>query len=186
MSIVEIKMAFSSFADINFVHVGVVALLIFVGIYFLMSIKAKMQGQKLNASKLVGVIALAIYLTFLRGGTILGRVPGEDYQMKYTPFWSYIHLLEEKNYNLLRQMISNVLVFIPWPILFAHVFPAMRRFRWAVGSAFVFSACIEVTQLVFKLGLFEFDDMFHNTLGAVIGYSILKLYKMHKQKGIEE
>ena len=96
MSIVEIKMAFSSFDDINFVHVGVVTLLIFVGIYSLMNMKAKKQGYKFTTSKLAGVITFAVYVAFLVGGTILDCVLGEDYQMKYTPFWSYIHLLEEK------------------------------------------------------------------------------------------
>ena len=35
--------------------------------------------------------------------------------------------------------------------------------------AVLFSASIEIIQLVTKCGLFEFDDIFHNTLGAVAG-----------------
>jgi len=36
---------------------------------------------------------------------------------------------------------------------------------------------IEVIQLVFKLGLFEFDDVFHNVLGAVIGYGLWRVWR---------
>ena len=37
---------------------------------------------------------------------------------------------------------------------------------------FVFSSVIELSQLVLKRGLCEFDDVFHNTLGCVIGYGV--------------
>jgi glycopeptide antibiotics resistance protein len=37
---------------------------------------------------------------------------------------------------------------------------------------FFISLTIEILQLVMKRGLFEFDDMFHNTLGVAIGYWI--------------
>lgn len=46
------------------------------------------------------------------------------------------------------------------------------RFVTALGSGLLISVCIEVVQLVFHRGLFEFDDMFHNTLGTLIGIGI--------------
>lgn len=36
------------------------------------------------------------------------------------------------------------------------------------------SMSIEVIQLVFRLGLFEWDDMIHNTLGCVLGTVIIE------------
>lgn len=186
MSIVEIKITLKSFLSFNFVHAGVIALVIFSILCFILKKREEQVGQVISKKDVVIVFIQSIYIAMLIGGTLLDRPIELEHQMELTPFWSYRECFKDGNLALLVQMIFNVLVFIPCPILFAHVFPALRRFRWAVGSAFVFSACIEVTQLVFKLGLFEFDDMFHNTLGAVIGYSILKLYKMHKQKGIEE
>jgi glycopeptide antibiotics resistance protein len=50
-----------------------------------------------------------------------------------------------------------------------------RKIRMVALSAFGISFSIEVIQLVFKMGLFEFDDMFHNVLGAVIGYGLWKV-----------
>ena len=46
-----------------------------------------------------------------------------------------------------------------------------HRHSWitALITGLLMSICIEVIQLVFHRGLFEFDDMIHNTLGAVIG-----------------
>ena len=37
---------------------------------------------------------------------------------------------------------------------------------------FIFSSVIELSQLLLKRGLCEFDDVFHNTLGCVIGYGV--------------
>ncbi len=186
MSIIEIKMALESFFEIRFTYVSEIALLVLGGIYLFFRMKMIRQGQKCKKSKMVCAIALAIYVALLIGGTVFNRTPNGDYQIELIPFWSYIQVFRERNLNLLRQMISNVLVFIPWPILFATVFPVMQKFRLAVGSAFLFSAIVEITQLVLRIGLFEFDDMFHNVLGAVIGYGIWMFYRRHNKKGVEE
>jgi glycopeptide antibiotics resistance protein len=37
---------------------------------------------------------------------------------------------------------------------------------------FLTSFTIELLQLILKRGLFEFDDMFHNTIGVGIGYGV--------------
>jgi glycopeptide antibiotics resistance protein len=108
---------------------------------------------------------------------MLNRSAGVVGDIEMLPFWSYRQYFLEKNTALLGQMIFTVFAFIPWPILFAQVFPKMKKFLWGVGSAFLFSVFVEITQLVFKLGMFEFDDMFHNTLGALIGYAILTLVR---------
>ncbi len=42
-----------------------------------------------------------------------------------------------------------------------------------IGS--LLSTVIEVIQLFFHRGLFEFDDIFHNTLGTVIGIGVFVL-----------
>ena len=36
----------------------------------------------------------------------------------------------------------------------------------------MFSLSIELCQLVFHMGLFEFDDIINNTIGAILGFII--------------
>lgn len=115
---------------------------------------------------------LIIYLMFLLSLTLLNRSVGDEYRMELTPFWSYREVFFEDNKALIGQMVCNILVFVPWSILFALKFPFMRKIHWSVGSALFFSLFIEVVQLVSKCGLFEYDDVFHNTTGAIIGYVI--------------
>lgn len=45
------------------------------------------------------------------------------------------------------------------------------------------SVSIELTQYFTGRGLFEFDDIFHNTLGAVIGYIIMKKITCSNRQG---
>ena len=61
-----------------------------------------------------------------------------------------------------------------------EIFKVMRRLRFVAASAAGVSFVIEVVQLVFKLGLFEFDDIFHNTLGAVIGFVMWRAIRRRK------
>lgn len=53
-----------------------------------------------------------------------------------------------------------------------------KRYLWPVVlTAELFSEAIEITQLVTKCGLFGSDDIFHNTLGAVVGSMIVNVYR---------
>ncbi len=61
-----------------------------------------------------------------------------------------------------------------------EIFKVMRRLRFVAASAAGVSFVIEVVQFVFKLGLFEFDDIFHNTLGAVIGFVMWRVIRRRK------
>ena len=40
---------------------------------------------------------------------------------------------------------------------------------------FFLSLCIEVTQLVFKVGSFDVDDLLLNTIGGILGFLCYKL-----------
>ena len=174
-----------SFVDTYFdFHYGVgfaIGLVIFCGYMFLLR-RNKSQGQSVSKKEILCGLALSIYLIFLLGGTLLNREVGNEYLIEWVPFWSYGDLYFEWNKSLAIQIVYNVLVFIPWGILAPETFLKMRSIRWVIGSAVLFSFLIEVAQLIFKLGLFEFDDVFHNTLGAMIGYAIWRVLALWRNR----
>ena len=53
------------------------------------------------------------------------------------------------------------------------VLPLMRKKKVHPWQAFLagscVSACIEISQLIFLRGLFEWDDMIHNAFGCMVG-----------------
>lgn len=81
--------------------------------------------------------------------------------------------------SLLAEIVLNVLLFVPLGALLPFAWPArLRGLRGAVSVAAVgagASLAIELSQLLFHLGLFEFDDVLNNTLGAVAGYATYSL-----------
>ena len=111
--------------------------------------------------------------------TILFRNVREKSVMKLIPFWSYVKSislsngLKIVNGPLLKQIVLNILLYIPMGYLLPFVWPGLHGrsiISWKVVLiGFICSAATEVSQLVFRIGLFEFDDMIHNTLGCVIG-----------------
>ena len=66
-----------------------------------------------------------------------------------------------------EQILTNVIMFVPVGVL------AGRIWRWkGLWVAAGLSVGIEILQLVTSRGLCEFDDVFHNMVGAIIGVGI--------------
>ncbi|MCI6888214.1 MAG: VanZ family protein [Lachnospiraceae bacterium] len=83
-------------------------------------------------------------------------------------FYHYRQQLGMKAFLL--NVVGNVAAFIPCGFFLPIVSRRSRRWYNAVLICFGFSLCIEVTQLVFKVGSFDVDDLLLNTGGGVIGY----------------
>lgn len=102
------------------------------------------------------------------------------------PLWSWKKIILCHDWNLLKEDLLNCVLLLPAGILLPIV--RNRKVKWS--DAFIFgvfiSAVIEICQLIFKRGLFEWDDMIHNGLGCMVGCVIanclLVKWKVHKCK----
>ena len=63
-----------------------------------------------------------------------------------------------------NQILTNVIMFAPIGVLTGHLWK-WRGLLFAAGLSIV----IELLQLITVRGLCEFDDVFHNMIGAAIG-----------------
>lgn len=164
-------------------HYGVgfaIGLIIFC-VYVIVLIRRKRsRGQSVSRKEILCGLALSVYLVLLLGGTILNRNVKKNFRLEIMPFWSYYDVIVKKNTALVSQMIGNVLVFIPFGILLPEVWKRTRNIRCLILIVASVSLCLELGQLIFKLGLFEFDDVFHNTLGAVLGYGLWRMFLFKK------
>lgn len=113
---------------------------------------------------------LAAYVVFILMETIIGRKPGIA-RAEFIPFWSYSHP------ELRMEIILNYILFVPLGFLLHLCFGEKRKHGcvWIAKVGFLLSASIEISQLVFRIGLFEFDDMIGNTIGCLIGAVIGKM-----------
>lgn len=106
-----------------------------------------------------------LYLALLLFFTILNRTPSVERSIIITPFWSYGQFYRRA---IRHEVLLNIFLFIPFGFLLPWA--TKLSFKKTLLIGFVFSTLIEATQYIFYLGLCEFDDVFHNTLGTAIGY----------------
>ena len=120
---------------------------------------------------------LIAYMFLVLAYTVLKRGPGEELSYGMEPFWSYKAIFAGgfspvSRKTLFIQILGNIAMFIPIGYL------SGRLFGWkGILLGLGFSALIELMQMLTRRGLFEFDDIIHNTAGAVIGFGIWMLVR---------
>ncbi len=72
-------------------------------------------------------------------------------------------------------LAGNVIGFMPFGFILPIVSRRGRRFYNTFMLGFALSLCIETTQLVFKVGSFDVDDLLLNTIGGILGYVVYRL-----------
>ena len=121
------------------------------------------------------LVLLAVYCLDVIAITLLGRassaaaktahIPGNSLLWVWSVGWEY-----SAKYTA-RQIIGNVILFIPAGMLF----PTMhsdRPWKAALTGAGALSLLIETAQYLSHLGTFETDDLIFNIWGALIGAGI--------------
>ena len=119
------------------------------------------------------IAGASIHIVIVLYITLIDRIPSERRHM-LTPFWEIRNVIvgTERSFYI-GQIIGNLLMLFPTGFLLPAIFKC-KRLRWyhaAVASMF-FSIFIEITQYITGRGLMEFDDVFNNTVGCLIGYAV--------------
>lgn len=126
-----------------------------------------LKGWRKGLRYTIGLLCLG-YVGLLYCSTLIFRPTMSERHYDFTPFWSYNHP------DLIPENIMNVIVFIPIGLLAGLAFPSLK-WRQVILIGFLISMLIETLQYCFMKGFSEFDDVFHNTVGAAIGYGMYKM-----------
>lgn len=123
----------------------------------------------------VSTVLLAAFMYVVIASTLLTRSSGERI-IKYIPFWSWYEVITKGNVRLFKQIVLNCILLLPMgmllPLAAGKQISAWKGFL----LGFAFSALIETSQLVFRLGWFEWDDMLHNGLGCMLGCVVMNRF----------
>ena len=87
-------------------------------------------------------------------------------------FWQYRE--QVGFFAMFTNLFGNVIIFIP----FGFFLPMGSRQRSFIATAyysFVLSLCVEVFQLITKVGSFDVDDLLLNTIGGICGYILFAI-----------
>ncbi len=139
--------------------------------------KKIMKGKKrLSIGKLVLLMIFLVYLAVVFGA-VFGSRAGGFWQTKIhlQPFSSYREAWYTFSVKAWRNLILNILMFLPMGVLLPLVFQKCRKFWVTYLAGFGISVLIEFVQFVTRRGVVEFDDVFNNTLGTMIGYGFFAI-----------
>ena len=115
--------------------------------------------KKLSLGLLIG------YAFLILAETVLIRKPFSGQHFNPELFWSWRAWKVQQS-----QILTNVIMFAPVGVLVGWIW------RWrGLWIAAGLSVGIEILQLVTSRGLCEFDDVFHNMIGAAIGVGVVML-----------
>lgn len=118
-------------------------------------------------------LLLIEYVLLVYCSTVFFRNTGK-LQYDFTPLWSYFSYFRGEDDRLLAENIMNVVVFMPVGLLLSFTIKKTSYVRVAIIGACI-SIGIELLQLIFKKGFSELDDVMHNTLGCMLGYSLFRM-----------
>lgn len=111
-------------------------------------------------------LLLIEYIFLLFCSTVIFRTTGETRQYDFHPFWSY------SRPELLVENIMNVVVFIPVGMILSSLLRVKGSWLIVTVIGCSISISIEAMQFFFHRGFAETDDVMHNTLGCILGYSL--------------
>lgn len=124
--------------------------------------------KKIKKTQAVSIFGLLVFLGIVFGSTVFTREPTVR-RYELVPFWSGREVIASHDWQLLQENLLNCILLFPMGMLLPLAFDRRVRVRNSFIAGFAVSAVIELCQLVFMRGLFEWDDMIHNGLGCMAG-----------------
>jgi glycopeptide antibiotics resistance protein len=146
----------------------------------------------MSVSRVLFILYIILLAYFLFFSERYGRTMGSD-QYRYNlvlfkevkRFIEYRRLLGFESFVV--NIFGNVLAFAPFGFVLPIISVDNRKLLNITLLSFEFSLTIELIQLIFKVGIFDVDDIFMNTVGGILGgicflicYKILKSIKKLK------
>lgn len=156
-------------------HYGIafsIGMIMFIFSTVILYLMRKKQKNAICRKDVAVLLLFSVYMTFLLGVTLFNRYPEESYRMELQPLWSYIETISNGNYPLGWQIFYNIVAFVPLGVFLPLLSCRIRSLRNILICGVLLSAAIECSQLIFRCGLCELDDVLDNAIGAVIGYAV--------------
>ena len=129
--------------------------------------------------KILFILYMAFIVYFLLFSDLYGRTgPADEYHYNLVlfreirRFWVYREQLG--SFAVFSNLFGNVLIFMPFGF-FLPMASRYRSFAAAVLYSFSLSLGVETFQLLTRVGSFDVDDLFLNTIGGAAGYIIFTI-----------
>ncbi len=165
---------------------GILAVVLVTSFLVIRHFHAKRNGKehrKINIKRLLWWLVFLCYIFVVAGATMFSRGSNYEYDMIPPLFYSYKNAWNNWSITEWRNIILNICMFVPFGLLLPMGLKWFRKCYRTYAAGFLFSLFIELSQMIFKIGIFEPDDLLDNTLGAIIGFGLfLVLFKLYAKE----
>lgn len=158
-----------------------VSIELIIFIFWLMCRKEEKPGK----FRMACLCFMVLYLVFAFLITTLSRKPLETRKYELIPLRS-LYLIFRGRRSKLRDVFYNYCLLMPLGLLVPPVLDYKCGWKDILLLSGMYTLAVESTQLIFKLGFFEIDDLLHNCLGALIGYGHVCLFLKVKERALKK
>ncbi|MCU1806421.1 VanZ family protein [Cytobacillus firmus] len=185
MDIISILSGIAPFALFALIAIFI-AIFVSVPIY---SICKKRNGKRtLTKGKLTVSFLILGWFIVVMGLTTFSRAANYEGFFNFRLFSGYVSAWHNWSLKEFQLIIFNMLLFVPLGFLLPLLGKSMRRFMPVSLISLAVTIGIEVLQLLSRRGIFELDDILHNTVGSISGYFLVMAflaYLERKQKALK-
>lgn len=159
-----------------------VVLIIFICIFlFSLLVQNSLNNREHRLLRSASIAFVLDYIVLLFAMLVLSRKPSGEYKYILIPFRSYLNMISNSNTGKEWRFLAlfNVMLFIPFGFLLTferytknrnkkYIYQKKTYFEILIYG-FTLSLVLELLQLILQSGVFEVDDLIHNSCGTIIG-----------------
>lgn len=145
--------------------------------YFIVYKKMMKGERRIRPLNVLWAGVFFCYLAVMLSATLLDRVSGWSDTRMMPLFYSYREAWYSFSGAEWRNIVLNILLFVPFGFLLPLGIRFFRRFWVTYLTGLAVTVLIESTQLILAGGGAEADDILNNFLGTMIGYGIYVLFR---------
>ena len=161
----------SQMGGMSFAFLALLILAAFFGVYAFISFVIK-NFRDCNKTALVMFL---LYLLMVSYFTVFSR-RGKAQTDILLSFDSIREAMNRHSLAPLQHLWLNIVMFVPIGALFAAIHPSLARFSAVLPLGMLLTTIIETTQLLMQNGQCDLEDLVANTVGALLGLLVFRMY----------
>ncbi|WP_154889630.1 VanZ family protein [Longibaculum muris] len=156
----------------------ILGICVFYGFYCFIQKYVFKKSIQIKKKKFIINILLIGYIIVVLLVTLAGRARVIQYGISLELFSSYHYAWNNFSIVEWRNIILNILMFVPLGFLLPLVHESFKTWWKTYLAGLGLTVFIELSQLIFHLGVFEVDDIMNNAVGCMIGFGIYALFAL--------
>ncbi|MBT2282687.1 VanZ family protein [Paenibacillus polymyxa] len=156
--------------------IALAAGVVVIGITYSVYIAYRKRGGERRITSRQFIASFLILGWFVIVMTLTAFSRGANYEgwINLELFSGYINAWNKWSVSEFQLIIFNMLMFAPLGFLLPHIGMKTRHVKPVLLISLLVTLGIEIFQMITGRGIFELDDILHNTIGSIAGYLLMR------------